>query len=158
QVEERPDMVLMGVGQHDAGEVSSLLDEIADVRIDEIDPRKVLLARDRHAEIDRQPSPATLAAQPIDGEIHPDLADPAQRRKDEPSAGCDHAGCAISGNTSPAAMACVVPSASRRTRRPALSSVSNRPWSSCSPTATRTSPPRPTARCSQSARVAGKPF
>src|SRR5215211_1934405 len=157
QVQEGADMILMGMGEDDAGKVSPLLDEITDVRIDEVDPRKVLLAGDRHADINREPGPAALLAHPVDREIHPDLADPAQGREDELIAGGDHAGCA-SGNTSPAAMAWIVPSANRRTRRPAPSSVSNRPSSSWSPTRTRVGPLSPAARCSQSARTAGKPF
>ena len=127
-------MVLMGVGQHDADEIFSLLDQVADVRIDEIDAGQVLFAGDRHAEVDRQPGSAALGAEPVDAEVHADLAHPAERREDELVVRSDHAG---TGNTSPAAIVVVVPSDSFSTRWPAALRSVNRPVTSSVPTATR---------------------
>ena len=47
EVHQRAEMVLVGVGEDDAGEVAALLDQIADVRQDQIDARQVLLLRER---------------------------------------------------------------------------------------------------------------
>ena len=76
-------MVLVGVGEHDAGEVAALLDQIADVRQDQIDARQVLLLRERHADIDDQPGALARVAKPVDRQIHADLADAAERREHE---------------------------------------------------------------------------
>ena len=74
-------MVLMGMGEHDAGEVLALLFEEADVGQDQVDARQMLLRRERDAAIDRQPLPAALVAEAVDREIHADLADAAERRE-----------------------------------------------------------------------------
>jgi hypothetical protein len=74
-------MILVPMGEHEPEEILSFLDQEADVRQDEIDAREVL-ARERDAEIDRDPLPAPLVAEPIDREIHADLADTAKRRED----------------------------------------------------------------------------
>ena len=55
QVEQRAEMILVRVGEHDAGEVVALLDQIADVGQDQIDAGQMLFRGERHAEIDRQP-------------------------------------------------------------------------------------------------------
>ena len=55
QVDERAEMILMGVGEHEADEVLALLDQKADVRQDQVDAGQMLVARERHAEIDREP-------------------------------------------------------------------------------------------------------
>ena len=76
-------MVLVRVGEHDAGDVAALLDEIADVGQDQIDAGQVLLLRKRHADVDHQPGAAALVAEPVDRQIHADLADAAERREHE---------------------------------------------------------------------------
>ena len=48
-------MILMRMGEHDAGEVFALLHQIADVGQDQIDAGQMLFRGKRHAEIDRQP-------------------------------------------------------------------------------------------------------
>ena len=81
-------MILVRVGQHDAGDVAPLLHEIADVGKDEIDAGQVLFAGERHADVDDEPGAAPLVAQPIDREIHADLADTAERREHEFTGHC----------------------------------------------------------------------
>ena len=74
-------MVLVRVGEHDAGEVLALLDQIADVGQDEVDAGQMLFRGEGDAEIDRQPLPAPLGAEPVDRQVHADLADAAERRE-----------------------------------------------------------------------------
>ena len=81
QVEQGAEMILVRVGEHDAGEILALLDEIANVGQDQIDAGQMLLGGERHAEIDRKPGSAALVAEPIDRQVHADLADAAERRK-----------------------------------------------------------------------------
>src|SRR5262249_58085270 len=81
EVEQRPEMILMRVREHDADEVAALLDQEPDVGKDEIDPGQQVLASERHAEVDGEPGPAALGARAVDREIHPDLADAAGRRE-----------------------------------------------------------------------------
>ena len=83
-------MVLVRVREHDAENVFALLDQIADVRQDQIDARQVV-AGEGHAEIDDDPLPAAFVAEAVEREIHADLADPAERRKDEFVARARHA-------------------------------------------------------------------
>ena len=73
----------------------------------------------------------------------PAIATPASRRSRKHVAGRDR-------------FACVHP-ASRRTRRPSSSMVSNMPRALAVGSATRMGLPRPAARASQSARIAAKP-
>ena len=75
-------MILMRVRKHQAENVPALLHEIADVGQDEIDAWQII-ARERHSEIDRDPLPPVLVADPVDRQIHADLAYSAERRKDE---------------------------------------------------------------------------
>ena len=76
-------MVLVAMGEHEAQNVFALLDEIADVRHDEIDAGQMLFGGEGHAAIDDEPLPAQAVADPVDREIHPDLADAAERRENE---------------------------------------------------------------------------
>ncbi len=57
-------MILMRMGEDDAGEVLALLDQIADVGQDEIDAGQMLLGGEGHAEIDRQPAPLRSGPRP----------------------------------------------------------------------------------------------
>ena len=74
-------MILMRVGEHQAGEVFPLRHQIADVGQDQIDARQMLFRGKRHAEIDREPLAAALVAEAVDRQIHADFADAAERRE-----------------------------------------------------------------------------
>ena len=123
-------MILVRVREHDAGKVSPLLLEETNVGEDEIDAGQVV-AGEGDAEIHRHPGAPALVAEAVDGEIHPDLADAAERRKDEFSRRCHHglsaAGRTASATTSPAATTLRDPSGKCRTRRPFSSRPSKRP-------------------------------
>src|SRR6185369_588033 len=158
EVDQRAEMVLMRVGQHDAEEIASFLDQKANVRKDKIDAGE-LLAGKGDANVDRDPLALTLGAEPVESEIHADLADPTQWRKDQFVAGLRHQrpppidpGPA-SSTTSPAAIDWRPPSGSDSTRRPVSSTSSKRPTNSWSASRTRIRSPRPAARASQSARM-----
>ena len=74
-------MILMRMGNHQAGEVLALRHQKADVGKNQIDARQVLFRGKRHAEIDRQPLAVALVAEPVDRQVHADLADAAERRE-----------------------------------------------------------------------------
>ena len=74
-------MIFVGVGEDEADDVAPLLDQKADVRQDQIDAGQMLLGGKRHAAIDDQPCPPPPVADTVDREIHPDLADAAERRE-----------------------------------------------------------------------------
>ena len=82
QVEHRAEMILVRVGEHDAENIFAYLDEIADVRQDQVDARQVIAGK-RHAEIDDDPLPPAFVPEAVEREIHTDLAHPAERRKNE---------------------------------------------------------------------------
>ena len=156
---QRAEMVLMRVGQHDAEEVAALLDQIADVRQDQVDAGQ-FLAGEGDAEIDGDPLPAALGAEAVEREIHPDLADAAERREDKFVAGLRHQRPSVAvqlRQTSPAAIVLRPPSGSDSTSRPASSMSSKRPTSSDPRRGARGSARRgPAARASQSARMVEK--
>ncbi len=110
--------------EHETREVAPLLDEERDVRHDEVDAGQVV-ARERHAEIDRHPGALAAVAEPIEREIHPDLADAAERREQEFGGG--HQAITRAGKISPALIASRWPAGRRSIRRPVWSSVSNVP-------------------------------
>ena len=62
--------------------IAALLHQIADVRQDEVDARQRVVG-EGNAEIDRDPLAAVLLTETVDREIHADLADPAERRKNK---------------------------------------------------------------------------
>src|SRR5580704_6596081 len=150
-------MILMAVGDHQADDVLSLRDEKADVRQDQVDAGQQLLGRKRHAAIDDQPLPAALVAKTVDREIHPDLADAAERRKDQFVLRHQLRSLAATGKTSPAVIVCNVPSAKRNSNRPRSSRASKRPTNSRFGSRARISPPIPAAQSSQSARMDWNP-
>ena len=82
QIEQRAEMILVRVGEHEAGEIAPLRDQERDVRHDQVDAGQVV-ARERHAEIDRDPVALAPVAEAVEREIHPDLADAAERREQE---------------------------------------------------------------------------
>ena len=78
EIGDRTDMILVPVSNHQSFEaVQPVLDEF-EIGEDEIDAG-ILLTRKGHAEIDHEPPP--LAAIEID--VHPDLAGPAKREKQQ---------------------------------------------------------------------------
>ena len=99
-------MILMRVGQHQPGEIAPLLDEERDVRHDQVDAGQVV-ARERDAEIDREPRALAAVAEAVEREIHPDLADAAERREHQFRLG--HYGETCAGNISPAVIASSLP-------------------------------------------------
>src|SRR5208283_4532153 len=166
QVDERAHMVLVAVGEDEADDVAPLLDQITDVRQDEIDAGQMLFGREGHAAIDDEPFAPPVVANAIDREIHPDFADAAERREHELAShqstcpavvGRMSGGAPATGNTSPAVMICKPPSARRSSKRPCSSSASKRPKNSRPESRTRISPPMPAARAIQSERMAAKP-
>ena len=148
----------------------ALFDQEADVRHDEVDAGQVV-AGEGDAEVDREPVLAALRAEAVERQIHADLADAAERREDEfvlcerSSAQSVHRGSGAvkpvpsrTGNTSPAVMTSRRPSARRRTRRPASSSVSKTAAQlAVGEPRPRIGLPRPAARASQALRIAAKP-
>src|ERR1700751_440109 len=89
QVEQRAEMILVRVGEHEAENIASLLHQIADVRHDEIDAGQRVVS-ESNPEIDRDPLPAVLVTEAVDREIHADLANPAKRREHEFVGGAHH--------------------------------------------------------------------
>ena len=74
-------MVFMGMGQHQADQVLALFFEKADIGHDQVDARQMLLVAEGDAEIDREPGALMAVAEPVDRQVHADLADAAERRK-----------------------------------------------------------------------------
>ena len=83
EIDDGAEMVLMGVRQHQPHQVLAFLLEEGDVGHDQVDARQMLLIAEGDAEIDRQPGALMAVAEPIDRQVHADLADAAERRKDE---------------------------------------------------------------------------
>ena len=75
-------MVLVGVGKHEPYEVAALFDQEADFRHDEVDAGQVV-AGEGDAEVDGEPFLAALRAGAVERQVHADLADAPERRKDE---------------------------------------------------------------------------
>src|SRR5690606_12465650 len=124
-------VIFVAMGQHDAGEATPLLLNEADVRQDEIDARQ-LCASEGHAAIDQQPAAVLRRPQSIEGEVHANLAHPAERHEDElalilPAVRHRPAVAATPKCTSPAAIAWTCPSRPRIRRRPSASMSSNTP-------------------------------
>src|SRR5437868_10745669 len=136
-------MVFVRVREHKPDEIAPLLYQEGDVRHDQVDAGQVL-AGERHAEIDREPRALAAVAEAVEREIHPDLADAAERREQELAR--HQAAPRGALNTSPTVIASSVPAGRRSIRRPMRSSVSNLPASSRSGSRTAISPPRPAAR------------
>src|SRR5205823_3178969 len=157
-------MVLVSMGQHDTGEVTTLLGEISDIGHNEIDARHIL-APERHTEIDYDPGLLALAPYAVERQVHAELADSAERREYElvhATPHCQLGGAnfrppvppdGASGNTSPALTVSIFPSAERSTSRPLASSISKRPTSTRSASITRTISPIPQAWASHARRV-----
>ena len=80
-------MVLVRVGQHQAQDVATLFEQVTDIREDEIDAGQLFFAGKGNAAIDDQSLAPAFVAEPVDREIHPDLANAAKRREHELGAG-----------------------------------------------------------------------
>ena len=76
-------MILMGMGDEDAEKVVALLLDEAEIRIDEIDARKVLLAAKTHAAIDENPLPVCFRAKAVERSVHADFAESSKGKKDQ---------------------------------------------------------------------------
>src|SRR5262245_23216191 len=78
-LDERADMILMGVGNEDSEQVLPLLLDEAKIGIDQIDAGEMLLAAKSHAAIDEDPLSLALGTETVKGGIHSDLAETAER-------------------------------------------------------------------------------
>src|SRR3989304_129010 len=118
----------------------------------------MLLGGERHAEIDRQPAALVLGAEPVDRQVHADLADAAERREHQVLLRFTlrHDQAPPRPKTSPAGTG-GTPPGPRTSRRPASSSPSKRPANSRSGSRTRIVSPRPGARLRPSGRTPAKP-
>ena len=158
QIEHRAVMVLVGVGEHDAGDVAALLDQIADVGKHQVDAGQVLLLGERHADVDDEPGAAALrrrARRSRDScrsrrrrRAARTRARPADRpsplpRRHEHVARRHGLHCPIGEAQNQAAGCRRCFRTGRQARR--------------RPTSTRIGLPMPAARASQSARIAAKP-
>ena len=74
-------MIFVGVGKHQTNKIAALLNQKADIRQNQIDAGQMLLGGEGNTAIDNQPLAPSPVADAIDREIHPDLADAAERRK-----------------------------------------------------------------------------
>ena len=81
EIDDRAEVVLMGVGQHQSHQVLPFLLQEGDVGHDQVNARQMLLVAEGDAEIDRQPGPLVAVAEAVDRQIHADLANAAERRK-----------------------------------------------------------------------------
>ena len=143
-------MVLVRMGQHQRQQVLPLLLQEGDVRKDQVDARQVLLVAERDAKIDGKPAPLMAVAEPVDRQVHADLADASERREGQ-FIGARHqaapAGLAAASpkKTSPEAIGTRCPSAVATIRWPPSSMVSKIPVTVRPPTWTVTGPPTPAA-------------
>src|SRR5690606_27908901 len=157
QIEQRAVMVFMGVGDDDADDiVDHALDE-ARVGQDEIDTGQIGV-REGDADIDDQPFARRRRAEAVEGEVHADLADPAQRAEDKllrvrPGHVffLSQAEATAPKGTSPAATVTQAPSCLRMTKRHSSSMVAKMPRTTSPSMRTATSLPSPAAFSSQRA-------
>ncbi len=92
QIDQRAEVILVGVGDDDAEEVDAFLLEVADIGEDQIDAGQIGMG-EGDAEIDRQPDAVMAGAEAVEAEVHADLADPAERQEDQfVLGGARHAG------------------------------------------------------------------
>ncbi len=82
QIDHRAEMILMRVGQQQAGDVVPLLLDEADVGQDDVDAG-LGLAAEGHAHIDDQPLARAVAPVAVEIQVHADLAHAAERQEDE---------------------------------------------------------------------------
>src|SRR3954447_8716753 len=153
QIHQCAEVIFMRMREHEPRKVAPVLDQERDVRHDQVDAGQVV-ARERHAEINRHPGALSTIAEAVERKIHPDLADSAERREEEFGG---HQTCTGAGKISPAVIGSSWPAGSRNIRRPVSSSDSNLPVSSRLASRTTMSPPIPAACDSHSERMVAKP-
>src|SRR6185503_16408268 len=81
EINDRAEMIFVGMRQHKADQVLALFLEKADVRHDEVDAWQMFLITKGDAEVDCKPRALLAFAEAIDRQVHADLADAAERRK-----------------------------------------------------------------------------
>src|SRR5712671_5781651 len=81
QIDNRAEMVFVGMSQHQSDQVVALFFEKGDVGHDQIDAGQMLLIAEGHAEIDREPGALLAVAEAIDRQVHADLTNAAEWRK-----------------------------------------------------------------------------
>jgi hypothetical protein len=115
EIEQRAEMVFVRVREHQPQEIAPLRDQERDVRHDQVDAGQIV-ARKRHAEIDRDPLALRSLADAVKRKIHPDLADAAERREQK---FLRHQASIRAGEkTSPTMIASSAPPGRRSIRRP----------------------------------------
>ncbi len=82
EIDHCAEMVLVRMGEQEAGDIVALLLEEADVGEDDVDAR-LLVAAEGDAHVDDQPLARPRAAVAVEVEIHADLANAAERHEDE---------------------------------------------------------------------------
>ncbi len=82
EIDDRAEMILMGVREQEAGNVVPLLHDEADIRENDINARlKVAAESDTH--VDDEPVARAVPSIAVEVEIHADLAHAAERQEDE---------------------------------------------------------------------------
>ncbi len=100
-LDERADMILVRMGDEDPEKIVALLLDEAQVGVDEVDAREVLLAAEAHPAIDEDPLPALGRAETVERRVHADLTETAERNEDELVLRC-HEGCHLVPAAGPA--------------------------------------------------------
>src|SRR6516162_1058944 len=161
EIDDSAEMVLMSVRQHEPNQIIPLFFKKADVRHDQVDAGQMLLIAKRDAQIYGKPGPLVAIAEPIDRQVHSDLADPAERRKGQfirPRHQVVLADAARPKWTSPAVIRTRFPAAVRTTMQPCSSRVSNVPSiATALLDLTDTASPSPTAPANHNFRMSPKP-
>ena len=75
-------MILVRMREHESEQIAPLRDQERDVWHDQVDAGQIV-ARERHAEVDRDPLSLRPLADAVEREIHADLADAAERREEQ---------------------------------------------------------------------------
>ena len=76
-------MVLVRVADHDARELVLALQQVADIGQDAIDSGQIVSEAEGDADVDCKPLPIAPVPVAVEGEVHADLADAAERHEDE---------------------------------------------------------------------------
>src|SRR5262245_13943464 len=120
QVDQRTEVVLVRMREYQARDILAFFNQVPNVRQDQVDPRKMLLGRKRHAKIDSEPGAPALIADAVDRQVHADLSDPSKWCKNQ-FLRSGHAQRSPKPKTSPAVTGVTLPACSS-SRRPASSS------------------------------------
>ena len=160
ELDNGAEVIFVGMRQDQADEILALFLQKLNIGHDQVDARQVFLVAKGHAEIDREPGALVAVAEPIDRQIHADLADAAKRRKGQFVRSRHQAAPADATEpkcTSPAEIGTRWPSEVRTIRQPASSMVSKMPSTAEPLVWIATFCPSPAARSSQSRRISLKP-